>query len=164
MDTWRISAAVYRKDNLFFARVDTQELGVRYKMEGPLRSDEQEVFHDLHYVRSCSEGEATRAEGLHSMRLAAKELREKSKADAQKTELAAKVSAKMVRDEAKTDALATKLAKEAAAQAAKEDPDEAKAATRGVVKADGAFCAHPICQKNNMKQEIGGSLIICMRL
>ena len=48
---------VSRKGDLFFAKVDTQESGVRYKMEGPLRSDEQEAFEDLHYIRSCSEGE-----------------------------------------------------------------------------------------------------------
>ena len=75
------------KDNLFFSKVDTQELGVRYKMEGPLRSDEQESFRDLHYIRSCAEGDATRAEGLHSMKLAAKDLRETAKADAQNSSL-----------------------------------------------------------------------------
>ena len=44
---------VSRTDDLFFARVDTQESGVRYKMEGPLRSDEQEALQDLHYIRSA---------------------------------------------------------------------------------------------------------------
>ena len=77
--------------------------GDRYKMEGPPRSDEQETFQDLYYIRSCSEGEVT---------LAAKELRDQAKADAQATKLAAKAAAK--------------------------DQDEAKAATRGYIKAVGA--------------------------
>ena len=130
---------VSRKDDLFFAKVDTQESGVRYKMEGPLRSDEQEAFQDLHYIRSCSEGETTRAEGLHSMKLAAKELRDEVKADAQATKLGAK---------------------DAAAQAAKKDRDEAKAPTRGVVKAEGAAGRFARIRyiENGMEKEICGPL------
>ena len=64
---------IFEKGDQYFAKVETREAGARFYMEGPLRNQ------DLHYIRSCSEGEATRAEGLLSMKLAAKELREEAK-------------------------------------------------------------------------------------
>jgi hypothetical protein len=51
-------------------------------MEGPLRKDQQEACQDLDYIRSAAGGDATWAQGLHSMKLAAKELREEVKAEA----------------------------------------------------------------------------------
>ncbi len=65
---------VFRRDGRFVAKVETQESGVRYKMEGPLRAVEQEAVQDLDYIRSAAEGEPTWAEGLQSMKLAAKEV------------------------------------------------------------------------------------------
>jgi hypothetical protein len=56
---------------MFSARIDTQDSGVRYKMESPLREDQQEACQDLDYIRSAAEGDATWAQGLHSMKLAA---------------------------------------------------------------------------------------------
>jgi hypothetical protein len=73
---------VSRRNDMFFAKVDTQDSGVRYWMEGPLRKDQQEACQDLDYIRSAAGGDATWAQGLHSMKLAAKELREEVKAEA----------------------------------------------------------------------------------
>ena len=61
---------VFHRDGRFFAKVETQESGVRYKMEGPLRAVEHEAVQDLDYIRSAAEGEPTWAEGLQSMKLA----------------------------------------------------------------------------------------------
>ena len=62
---------VSRKDDLFFARVDTQESGVRYKMEGPPRSDRAGSSSETSTTSALRQKEdATRAEGLQSMKLA----------------------------------------------------------------------------------------------
>ena len=57
---------------MFFARVETKGSSERYKMEGPPRLEENEALRDLDFIRSAAEGEATLAERLQSMKLAAK--------------------------------------------------------------------------------------------
>ena len=110
---------ISRTDDRFFAKVDTQESGVRYKMEGPLRREEKEALHDLDYIRSAAEGDVTQAEGLHSMKLAAKELRDEVKAQAQVAKLEAKKAANKDHEKANADG---------------------KTAARGGVKANGSEC------------------------
>ena len=124
---------IFRWHDLFFAQADTQKSGVRYWMECPLRSDAQETFQALYYIRSCSGGEVTRAEGLHLMKLAAKELQDEEKV------------------EKRTKKLATK-----------DDTDEtkagAKAATSGYIKAVGAdsHYARIYCLEKSVANEIRG--------
>jgi len=48
---------VSRRNDMFFAKVDTQDSGVRYWMEGPLRKDQQEACQDLDYIRSAAGGD-----------------------------------------------------------------------------------------------------------
>jgi len=128
---------VFQRGDMFFARVETKESGDRYKMEGPLRGDEQEALQDLDYIRSCSEGEGTRAEGLHSMQLAAKELRDEVKAQAQVAKLETKKAANKDQEKAKADG---------------------KTAARGGVKANGSECFNACIQyiEKSVQKEIVG--------
>ena len=117
---------------MFFAKVETKEPGDHYKMEGP-KTDEKEAFQDLDYIRSAAEGEATRAEGLHSMTVATKKLQDEVKAETQVAKLEAK-------------------------KAASKDHDNATAATRGCVKAADSECFNARIQyvENSVLQEIAG--------
>jgi hypothetical protein len=146
---------VFQSGGMFFAKVDTKESGEHYKMEGPLRGDHHEAHQDLDYIRSAAEGEVTRAEGLQSMKLAAKELRDEAKAETQAKKLAAKKATKMVKDEAKAETQAKKLA---AKQVNDGSKAEAKADTRGFTKAVGADSHHARIHyvENSVEKEICG--------
>jgi hypothetical protein len=115
---------ISRADDRFFAKVDTQESG-----EGPLRREEKEALHDLDYIRSAAEGDVTQAEVLHSMKLAAKELRDEVKAEAR--------VAKLDQEKAKADA---------------------KTAARGGVKANGSECFTARIQyiEKSVEKELAG--------
>ena len=71
---------VYSRGGQHFACINTALSGVRYYMEGPLRTDEKGALQDLASIRAAAEGETPRAEGLQAMQLAAKDLREEAKA------------------------------------------------------------------------------------
>ena len=71
---------VINKDGQFIAKIDTKESGTRFKMVGPVRDEEQLAARDLSFMRAAADGEATRTGGLKAMQLAAKNLRETTKA------------------------------------------------------------------------------------
>ena len=49
-------------DGKFFAKVDTSEGGVRFKMVGPPRANKDQAYKDLVGIRAAANGEATRLE------------------------------------------------------------------------------------------------------
>ena len=74
------SGSIEEVDGRFIAKIDTNDSGTRFKMEGPLRDGEQEAAQDLAYIRAAADGEATRLAELQAMKLAAKLLRDAAKA------------------------------------------------------------------------------------
>ena len=69
-------------DGRFIAKIDSNESGTRFWIEGPLRDDKQQADQDLAYIRAAADGEATRLAKLQAMQLAAKHLRDEAKATA----------------------------------------------------------------------------------
>ena len=59
---------VFKKDDKYFPKTDSKEAGVRFYMEGPLRTNHEGALLDLHYIRSAAVGAAARTAGLHSMK------------------------------------------------------------------------------------------------
>ena len=70
------------KDGQHYVNVDVTHAGSRYHFEGPRRKDAVKAQEDLTYIYSAAATGATRAEGLQSMMVATKTLRDEAKAAA----------------------------------------------------------------------------------
>jgi len=158
---------VINKEGQFVAKIDTKESGTRFYILGPVRDEEKHAAQDLSSIRAAADGEATRPSGLKAMQLAAKNLRDTTRAlplgsiEEVDGRFIAKVDTKEsgtrfwiegpLRDDEQQAAQdlsairaaahgeATRLAKLQAMQlAAKQFRDGAKAAARGGIKEVGA--------------------------
>ena len=69
---------IFEKGGSYFAKIDTNEKGVRYAMKGPPRCGSQAALQDLAAIRSGAAGAPTRSEGLQAMVLVAKRLRDEA--------------------------------------------------------------------------------------
>ena len=65
---------VCERNGQYVAKIETLDLGTRYKFTGPPRGDdEQQASQDLCYIRAAAEGTPTRVGGLQAMQSAASE-------------------------------------------------------------------------------------------
>ena len=71
---------VYTSEGKYFAKIDRTEAGIRFKMRGPRREDQQQAAQDLADIRAAASGEASRLEELRAMKLATERLQEEAKA------------------------------------------------------------------------------------
>ena len=71
---------VINKEGQFVAKIDTKESGTRFYILGPVRDEEKHAAQDLSSIRAAADGEATRPSGLKAMQLAAKNLRDTTRA------------------------------------------------------------------------------------
>ena len=74
------SGSIEEVDGHFIAKIDSNESGTRFWIEGPLRDDKQQADQDLKYIRAAADGEAKRLAALQAMKSAAKLLRDAAKA------------------------------------------------------------------------------------
>ena len=70
---------LYTSNGKHFAKIETWEKGIKFKMTGPRREEKQQAAQDLTYIRTAGSGESTRLGELRAMKLAAERLQDEAK-------------------------------------------------------------------------------------